>query len=1533
MKEDFNKFIEIYENSKSIIKDNSFKTIEKLMSLFKNNFIIKINDGNALNFLINDKIMFKFKEEEKYLNDIEKEYLFLIYLSQKENISQEFHKKIFIYLLNAFDPIKIFLNIKFYKKCFKYFMNKINHMNIVEIINNNINNDNNNQNINKKKVINFLYYYNYFLNKEEKNINLDINFGYIKLLFDLKEILNLYISKETDSISCQNYFNYLFNKHFFCIQKISSNIFISLITKFLELLNDYIINDNNNSGSLYENFLYIISYIICPLNEEDIKIMNEIKNKNGEIINKIKEDIIISNNSILHQISVNLLNKNEKKLDKDFMIKFISIYEVLDGFNCHLFKSLEAEFKSILLFINNKKIDNINEYMNLFILLNKKVFNHDNSRIHKYFIKTICKMNEINNEIFSSYLFHYFLININSPMLYPENEKNIYQYKVGILINKFMINYLNQKNNNKFLFDYIHGISMYSTNNKIIPYLISSIDNIKMSKEDFIVNMSNKNNNDIFKDILNIIEKMCIRCNSQYQRFKNYETISNLILNILNSGNDFLLNKNEIMINLVEIYSLLFDYLLNFNKDILSLEYINFSDITLFDKDNIIFKTLLSLKNIIRSNINCSDDFEVFINNNKFIKNILNKKHIYLLFFSINDNEILNNYLILNSQKIFSDYLTKEQKEEYINKFNIILNIQKIFLSEKKNNIIKIKEIFDNIFITLKNFCNSNIDINNIPFDFYEKYENIIFNYNNTYKIGFNDILINEIQFIQNSNNFNYKLLFIKTLLFSYLSFLHYEIYNAKKEENIINTNIILKNNLENITSFLINNDTKITEINKIMYYKCFILCLISLNTFDNKKFIFDIMSKIENNNSKLNINYISNFFDILIKGDLYYIIKFFEIYFNIIDFNDENEEKYLEIYKSCIEKGIKCILENRENFTFLNIITLLNILLNKKFLSKKKFIPIIKSHINKFMDLNDKKIWLLLKFTIEVLLYNIHINNNLLEIYEDIIIELSIIKETRGDDSFMIQTSPLYIKSPFNIKIKNILPYDEKISKYGIYIRYSILYFFENLIKNLNKNENIINIILNIILQILERINIKSGQRPEMIFTDKHREKLRLSQLLVTLGTLFMYIIKNCDEKKINDFSEQNKEILEKISKNLIEIFNKTNLQSVDFYLYNFNLQFLLFSASLRKYYYNSMSEPKTKSHIVSACLIIISIAIIEKIITDKNEINKFINAITIQCTSNICNVRGFAQFFIDKIFNSKELIENNDIELNDINKSFITYLKQNPNIQKFFSKFDEKYNKYTELIKDFSVQNLLKDNLDEIYAEIVPMDIINTFKNLSADNLVLDNIEFGKIASNWRFVFDVEKELKEINNNINNDIDFQKKYRPLDTNIYHDFSKKRKRHDIIVVASLIDKAPNLGGLTRTCEIFNIGALTIPNESILKDTAFLRAAASGEKWTPILSIPPCTVKEFIISYKKMGYKIIGLEQTQNSIDVRKYEFKEKTVIILGNEKEGIPQDIINLIDNCVIIPQYGNIRSLNVHVSAAIMLWQCIQCINKNNI
>ena len=97
-------------------------------------------------------------------------------------------------------------------------------------------------------------------------------------------------------------------------------------------------------------------------------------------------------------------------------------------------------------------------------------------------------------------------------------------------------------------------------------------------------------------------------------------------------------------------------------------------------------------------------------------------------------------------------------------------------------------------------------------------------------------------------------------------------------------------------------------------------------------------------------------------------------------------------------------------------------------------------------------------------------------------------------------------------------------------------------------------------------------------------------------------------------------------------------------------------------------MTNPKTKSHTVSACIIIISIAILENIINDKNEIIKFIDAITIQCTSNICNVRGFAQYFIDKIFTSEELIKKECISKNNINQAFFTYLKKIKIFKNFF-------------------------------------------------------------------------------------------------------------------------------------------------------------------------------------------------------------------------------------------------------------------------
>jgi len=74
---------------------------------------------------------------------------------------------------------------------------------------------------------------------------------------------------------------------------------------------------------------------------------------------------------------------------------------------------------------------------------------------------------------------------------------------------------------------------------------------------------------------------------------------------------------------------------------------------------------------------------------------------------------------------------------------------------------------------------------------------------------------------------------------------------------------------------------------------------------------------------------------------------------------------------------------------------------------------------------------------------------------------------------------------------------------------------------------------------------------------------------------------------------------------------------------------------------------------------------------------------------------------------------------------------------------------------------------------------------------------------------------------------------------------------------------------------------------------------------------------------KENGYSVVGVEQTSSSISLSKLEFPKKTVLLLGKEKEGIPVEFLQVIDRCVEIPQLGIIRSLNVHVSGAISIWE----------
>jgi len=151
----------------------------------------------------------------------------------------------------------------------------------------------------------------------------------------------------------------------------------------------------------------------------------------------------------------------------------------------------------------------------------------------------------------------------------------------------------------------------------------------------------------------------------------------------------------------------------------------------------------------------------------------------------------------------------------------------------------------------------------------------------------------------------------------------------------------------------------------------------------------------------------------------------------------------------------------------------------------------------------------------------------------------------------------------------------------------------------------------------------------------------------------------------------------------------------------------------------------------------------------------------------------------------------------------------------------------------------------------------------------------------------------------------------------------KNRLRQPLIVVASFIDRATNLGGICRTCEIFNVEKLIMDNMSVIKDEGFQNLSVTSDRWQPIEEVKPENLFDFFNKHRKLGYKIVAVEQTENSVKLTTFEFPQKTVLVLGKEREGLPVEFIQAMDYCVEIPQLGVTRSLNVHVASALMIYE----------
>lgn len=74
---------------------------------------------------------------------------------------------------------------------------------------------------------------------------------------------------------------------------------------------------------------------------------------------------------------------------------------------------------------------------------------------------------------------------------------------------------------------------------------------------------------------------------------------------------------------------------------------------------------------------------------------------------------------------------------------------------------------------------------------------------------------------------------------------------------------------------------------------------------------------------------------------------------------------------------------------------------------------------------------------------------------------------------------------------------------------------------------------------------------------------------------------------------------------------------------------------------------------------------------------------------------------------------------------------------------------------------------------------------------------------------------------------------------------------------------------------------------------------------------------------REQGYRLVGLEQTTNAQDLHAYAFERKTALIVGNERLGIPEDVLALLDDVVEIPVYGMPHSYNAATATSMAMYE----------
>jgi tRNA G18 (ribose-2'-O)-methylase SpoU len=139
----------------------------------------------------------------------------------------------------------------------------------------------------------------------------------------------------------------------------------------------------------------------------------------------------------------------------------------------------------------------------------------------------------------------------------------------------------------------------------------------------------------------------------------------------------------------------------------------------------------------------------------------------------------------------------------------------------------------------------------------------------------------------------------------------------------------------------------------------------------------------------------------------------------------------------------------------------------------------------------------------------------------------------------------------------------------------------------------------------------------------------------------------------------------------------------------------------------------------------------------------------------------------------------------------------------------------------------------------------------------------------------------------------------------------------ELVIVCAPMRSNVNLSRLVRAAGCCGVERIICAEPAKLKRT-IARDGADTVRIEPHRTLVPV-----LESLRDDGFRLVGLEQTTNSTSLHKYQFVRRTALVIGNERTGLTDDVLRLLDDVVEIPVWGLPYSHNAATAGAIALYE----------